>query len=692
MAVNRGDEMAITQLTESLNIVQSLGDRPNALDGLSAAQLKAKFDEAPNLIKAYINTVLIAELAAVTDGDSGADNIGATTISNLDGATVQAVLESLRNKLKSIADGSSGADFIGATSISGLDGDTVQELLEALKTYIDSQDVVIGENYVSKAELTSTRKLDSSANFTGSWHGISNPALADPGIAGVVEQHTEQLADIAINIKHPPAPLVAAVGNGVTDDTAAIQAVITNIGSSDATIFLPSGTYKTTTNINFPANVSVLFSKGAKLSPANATILTFLGVIQAGNHEIFVDNGATIDLDNSPNEYNLGWFSSGSGYINQRWDFAKRGMATFRKKIVRFPKPYEGQAGVLKSGNRLYWQFNNEMLFTDDQNNCTIYLDGEFYAAGNCTNFINIEDATKPENIYFYGDLQVNIPATTIVTNGINVKSVARLTFFGNVVINGAKTTIKLGGTDQVAAVTDVRFIELQCSFFTDAAVYMYGKAAMTVQNIIIDNLSCTAAQTTGKNAAELRGLLRDIKLGNVYYATDVAKNGYTANDAENVVYIESNSEGDILHCEVSAIYQANANNGIKITSVASSSLKIRGVVVRRIHGKFNNAGADLDWCYGVHVSDVENTSNITLGTNALYTKISSGEATKTITDNGAQTTINGLGKQSRGAGVLPAANLDWPIGTLIRETSDGKVYLRYAKTGVAATDFVLLN
>ena len=56
--------MALASLTDNLNIVSALDDEPNDVGGLSATELKAKFDVAANLIKAYINNTLIPELAA----------------------------------------------------------------------------------------------------------------------------------------------------------------------------------------------------------------------------------------------------------------------------------------------------------------------------------------------------------------------------------------------------------------------------------------------------------------------------------------------------------------------------------------------------------------------------------------------------------------------------------------------------
>ena len=49
--------MSFTTLNTDLNIVQALADEPNDVGGLSAAQLKAKFDEAANIIKEYLNKI-----------------------------------------------------------------------------------------------------------------------------------------------------------------------------------------------------------------------------------------------------------------------------------------------------------------------------------------------------------------------------------------------------------------------------------------------------------------------------------------------------------------------------------------------------------------------------------------------------------------------------------------------------------
>lgn len=54
--------LEITYMDGDLNIIQALDDEPNDVGGLTSAELKAKFDEAGNKIKTYINETLIPEI------------------------------------------------------------------------------------------------------------------------------------------------------------------------------------------------------------------------------------------------------------------------------------------------------------------------------------------------------------------------------------------------------------------------------------------------------------------------------------------------------------------------------------------------------------------------------------------------------------------------------------------------------
>lgn len=61
------EEKLITELSENLAFIQMLGNNPNFDNNLTADQLKAWFDKAPEAIKKYINTSLIPELTEILE-------------------------------------------------------------------------------------------------------------------------------------------------------------------------------------------------------------------------------------------------------------------------------------------------------------------------------------------------------------------------------------------------------------------------------------------------------------------------------------------------------------------------------------------------------------------------------------------------------------------------------------------------
>lgn len=68
--------MALTKSTDDMNIIQPLDNEPNDIGGLSPDALKAKFDEAGNKLKIFINDSLIPEVdAKFTD----VEGVGRTT-------------------------------------------------------------------------------------------------------------------------------------------------------------------------------------------------------------------------------------------------------------------------------------------------------------------------------------------------------------------------------------------------------------------------------------------------------------------------------------------------------------------------------------------------------------------------------------------------------------------------------------
>ena len=56
--------MALSKFTKDMAIIAALDDEPNDVGGLSAQQLKEKFDEGGQALKVYLNGTLVPELTS----------------------------------------------------------------------------------------------------------------------------------------------------------------------------------------------------------------------------------------------------------------------------------------------------------------------------------------------------------------------------------------------------------------------------------------------------------------------------------------------------------------------------------------------------------------------------------------------------------------------------------------------------
>ena len=69
-------------MTQDIDIISALENEPNDEGGLSAPDLKAKFDESGNTIKAYINGTLIPDIAALVSDSVAAAELAAGNLPN----------------------------------------------------------------------------------------------------------------------------------------------------------------------------------------------------------------------------------------------------------------------------------------------------------------------------------------------------------------------------------------------------------------------------------------------------------------------------------------------------------------------------------------------------------------------------------------------------------------------------------
>ena len=95
--------MAIPKLTEDLNIIARLGDKPGTDDGLSNDGFKAKFDEAALKIQQYLNEVLVPEINIAIDIDELVNHIMELALS-VDGGFMKGSIDMNGNSITFLAD------------------------------------------------------------------------------------------------------------------------------------------------------------------------------------------------------------------------------------------------------------------------------------------------------------------------------------------------------------------------------------------------------------------------------------------------------------------------------------------------------------------------------------------------------------------------------------------------------------
>jgi len=93
-------------LNDDLYVIQKLDDQPNDVGGLTAEELKLKFDEGPNRIKTYINETLIP---AISDTVAEAEIRDAAEAGRISAETARAEAEQQRARAESERDAAESA-------------------------------------------------------------------------------------------------------------------------------------------------------------------------------------------------------------------------------------------------------------------------------------------------------------------------------------------------------------------------------------------------------------------------------------------------------------------------------------------------------------------------------------------------------------------------------------------------------
>jgi hypothetical protein len=193
--------MAITKFTGVTNTIQSLSDRPNQNEGLTPAQLKQKFDQFAIDNKAYLNDILIVEVDTLNAQNvklTGNQSIAGTKTFTSSPIVPMPTTEYQATPRKYVDDVASIVNSGLQAQINANVGDI--GTLQVRATTSENNIVALGNT-----------KTDKTGNHLGSWQGISSPSASEPGIQGVVDLHTTQLADMTKVIISDTAPILTNV-------------------------------------------------------------------------------------------------------------------------------------------------------------------------------------------------------------------------------------------------------------------------------------------------------------------------------------------------------------------------------------------------------------------------------------------------------------------------------------------------
>lgn len=147
--------MSIPTLDSDLSIIQKLDDYPNDIGGLSAAQLKAKFDEGVLALQTYINTVLIPALIA--------EQLPFTATTAINASTIQAAIENVQAQLASAVAGTIPNNTVGMEKLTK----TVQNAIASggsAATAVASLSEVVAQNVAATTENTTAIAAINAAN------------------------------------------------------------------------------------------------------------------------------------------------------------------------------------------------------------------------------------------------------------------------------------------------------------------------------------------------------------------------------------------------------------------------------------------------------------------------------------------------------------------------------------------------
>ena len=304
--------------------------------------------------------------------------------------------------------------------------------------------------------------------------------------AGLEDIVRNVLADLYfINVKNPPAPFVAAKGDGATNDTAAIQALLNYAGLQRSYLFFPAGNY-IVSGLTMVKNVSLVgldrYSSIITLAPdSNRDLITG-----------FVENAS---ISNLTLNANMNGQTSNCSCLNATVDNALIDFVIFRNGydsvVVENTNEFEGA----------YWMF-------DGIQHNALTLNGEGAVISNVI-FKNASQLSSNTLIVINGNNKITgIFSNTAIPNGVIISTTGAIV--EGTILN-ATNTITGGSGNFINLLDNNSNIRYSSSINENIANNLHTSAANKTENItndinttstnktenITNNINITAANKT---------------------------------------------------------------------------------------------------------------------------------------------------------------------------------------------------
>ena len=227
--------MALPKFEKDISIISKLSDQPNDTAGsaLSAADLKAKFDEGGNELKKFINETLIPYL----EGIEAAASLGIKAISGMSEAgNVQEALEALKFAIDNTATGSIPDSSLGGEKLEP-DSITDRELAPGAVQFSNMAPNAVSGDVVSDKGIGGSKLEDGCLEN----RHLGKLIVEDENIADKTIDAAGKIKDGTLTAKlfAPGSVQTPAIGDGAVTDTKIIKGAV----SESFSVTLPAASW-----------------------------------------------------------------------------------------------------------------------------------------------------------------------------------------------------------------------------------------------------------------------------------------------------------------------------------------------------------------------------------------------------------------------------------------------------------------